>query len=350
MKLGKIYLLNLMKTFDIGGTERSTIIYSNHLVKKIGKVFIIAPKGFYNRIKIISEEVKVFNFKYKLGYNPLTFFINLFFLSKVIRNEKINVINYHQRILLPYIFFIKFFFKKIKIIYTGHAVFYDSINKFLTADIFIAISNAVKNDFIKANKKNIYLIKHGIEINTNIAAENSTVEYFGFVGRFTEGKGIITLLYAFKLFHQRNQNQKIIFRGEGNLQNKMENFIAENSLEDFILIKKPEENINKIFDKIDVLIFPSEIEEGFGLVILEAMSRNIAIIKSYWDKDEEFFNDKTCFLFEPKNVNELVEKMEEVVLNSEKRKKLLQNSKGLVKEHFDINRFMDEYLKLLSEI
>ena len=269
MELQKISLLNLMKTFDIGGVERSTILYSNNIAGYINKVTIMACRGFYCHENIISPNVKTFFFPFKINHNPLSLFLNLFTLLNVISNEKINCINYHQRIFLPYILCIKFIFRKIKIIYTGHNVFGDWLNRFLTADQFIAISDVVRKDLITASKKNVNLIYHGIMIkeiaNINLK-ENATLN-FGYVGRYTKIKGVMTLLRAFKLFHEKYPNNQLIIRGSGELLEEMKKYISNSALTESIIIMPHENDIEKIFDKIDILIFPSEYLEGFGLVI-----------------------------------------------------------------------------------
>ena len=282
----------------------------------------------------------------------MSLFLNLFTLLKVIRNDKINCINYHQRIFLLYILIVKLFFRKIKIIYTGHNVFGDWINRFLIADQFIAISNVVKKDLITANNKNVKLIYHGIMIKklANINLKENTSLNFGYVGRYTKIKGVMTLLRAFKLYHEKNPKNQLIIRGSGELLEEMKKYISNSELTESIIIMPHENDIEKIFDKIDILIFPSEYLEGFGLVIIEAMSRNIIVIKSHYQNEDEIFTDDYCFLFEPGNINNLLEKMEESVNNQKKREIILKNSKRLISQKFNINRFIQEYLYLLRDL
>ncbi len=352
MELKNISLLNLMKTFDIGGAEKSTILYSNIISDKINQVTIMACKGFYYSGKLIKPNVKTHLFPFLVNYNPLTFFFNLISIKRIIRIEKINCINYHQRIFLPHIFFIKIFYPKVKIIYTAHCVFNDWINKFLIADSFIAISDAVKKDLIDSNKNSILLIEHGIPTN-NIIITKLKIEQpinFGYVGRFTELKGIMTLLHAFKFFHSKYPQHKLILRGQGELLEQIKSFISLNSFNDAVTILNPAEDVDQIFAEIDILIFPSEYIEGLGLVLIEAMAKNISIIKSYFEGDEEVFNEENCFLFKPGNANDLFTKMEEAATDLEKREALLKNARIVIKEKFNIDKTIDQYLSLLQDL
>ena len=348
MELREINLLNLMKTFDIGGVEKSTIIYANELSELINKINIMAFKGSYNYKDMINPKVRTYFFPYIVNHNPITFCINVKLVLKVIRVQKINCINYHQRIFLPYILFVKVFCRKIKIIYTGHNVFNDFINKLLIADKFIAVSLAVKNDFITAKKKSVHLIYHGIKQKViNPGDRNKTILNFGYVGRFVRIKGIMTMLKAFKLFHEKYSEHKLFMVGSGVLTNEMNKFIDENYLEDSIKIIPPQSEIENIFNQIDILVFPSEYVEGFGLVILEAMANNIAIIKSHFINDEKIFNNENCFLFEPANINDLLNKMEGSIIDKNKREILINNSQLLIQNKFNFERAINEYLDLL---
>ena len=56
MELKNISLLHLMKTFDIGGTEKWTIQCSNNIVRDINKVIIVARNGLYADSGISSQQ------------------------------------------------------------------------------------------------------------------------------------------------------------------------------------------------------------------------------------------------------------------------------------------------------
>ncbi len=353
MELKNISLLNLMRTFDIGGTEKWTIQLSNFICSRIHKTIIMAQKGLYAEGNIISPDVQKHFIPFKLNFNPFLFFLNLISILKVIKNENVNCINYQQRIFLPYILFIKLFFKKIKLIYTGHAVFNDWLNKFLIADIYIAVSDAVQRNLFKANKKKVILIRYGMEVKDNLEIKEFKKNdelTFGYIGRFYKGKGIHLLLKAFDSFHKTFPKHKLIFKGDGPLLSYIKKYIQANSLTHCIAILPPELDINKIFNEIDILIFPTEIQEGMGLILIEAMANNISIIKSHFINDDDAFNEDACYLVKPGDESGLLSAMNETVTNSEKRIKLLNNANRIAKEKFKLKRFIEDYESLIQEL
>ena len=152
----QIHLLQLIRSYNIGGAERSTIVYSNYLSFHIAYVSIFAQKGRFNYSNIINKNVRLF---YSIGKisNPFTFLFNLILIIRIILLKKINVIHYHQRIYIPFIIILKILLPKIKFLYTHHSVFSDRLNHLIIADIYIAISNSVKNDLLKYSKSPILL-------------------------------------------------------------------------------------------------------------------------------------------------------------------------------------------------
>ena len=58
MKNKKINLLYFVKSLEMGGMEKSTILYSNNLSKRINYVGIYASEGFYDDSGIIESSVK----------------------------------------------------------------------------------------------------------------------------------------------------------------------------------------------------------------------------------------------------------------------------------------------------
>ncbi len=134
---------------------------------------------------------------------------------------------------------------------------------------------------------------------------------------------------------------KLIFKGEGILRDEIIKFTNDKSLNDFVKILPPEIKAEKIFEGIDILVLPSEIQEGNPLILIEALSQNISIIKSHFPNDDEAYNEEACFIFKPGSEIELFSAMEEAVSNADKRNKLLGNGNRVVREKFNLNNFIE---------
>lgn len=346
-----INLLVLLKSLNIGGIEKSTI----QLVKEISllnvNVIIWTENGPLEKFIKLSAK---FNIVYrKNNISHLRYSIpNILSLIQIIINNKIDIIHYHFRIFVPYIFVIKILFPKIKIIYTHHSFFNDILTKFIYADKYIAISNVTKSELLTYGKKNCIVIKHGIELLTTYKRKsNNKITNIGFVGRFHPSKGIFVLLEAFLQLLKNNKSIKLILKGEGELKGEILEFIRQNKLTESVSIKEPSLNHEEIYYDIDLLVVPSISLEGFGLVIIEAMSLEIPVIASDLPVFKELIiNGNNGLLFENKNINDLINKIKILIENKNVRNLLSVNGYRFVRKKFNYNSNVNEYIKLISNL
>lgn len=95
-----------------------------------------------------------------------------------------------------------------------------------------------------------------------------------FVGQMIQRKGLYYLLEAVKKLNSPNINLTIVGRGTID-HNLLNNYISASNIH--IKINLSHSELVNEFHKHDVLIFPSLVE-GFGQVILEAMSSGLSVI------------------------------------------------------------------------
>jgi len=101
---------------------------------------------------------------------------------------------------------------------------------------------------------------------------------FGYVGGNTTIKGIHIVLEAFRGINDSRIELNIV----DNLMNLGERSFSENDfhgIENYNIIPAYNQNtIDEFFKSIDVLLFPSQCKESFGLTVREAISRNVWVI------------------------------------------------------------------------
>ncbi len=118
-----------------------------------------------------------------------------------------------------------------------------------------------------------------------------------FVGRFIEIKGIRLLIEAAKRFDGIN-NMIFSFIGEGPLENEVRK--ASELLKNVVYVGRVEnKNLNVYYSAADIAIVPSLYEEGFGRVILEALSCGTPVIASNRGGIPEVLNSSIGVLIEP---------------------------------------------------
>jgi len=350
MQLNKIRILHLLKNLEIGGIERSTINLSNNLTDELDLIIIWAEKGILSHLMKKSVKLKLILRNNRIA-SPLYFLYNFYKLFDIVRSQRVNVIHYHFRIFLPYLLLIKLFHPSIKIIYTHHSVFNDFITRFLYADYYIAISKVTEAE-LERNKKHCIIIKHGIayppEKNIPKAKE---IKNIGYVGRFNESKGIFTLLRAFHSLTLERNDLKLFLFGEGEQKSEIVNFINKNTLNNFVYIYPPSSDLSNIYSKIDLLILPSIKLEGFGLVIIEAMSYGIPVIVSDLPVFRETINNlENGLVFKHADPIDLKNRIILLIENKSLTEKLVKRAFQTVSRDFNFHQMKWDYLILLESI
>ena len=146
-------------------------------------------------------------------------------------------------------------------------------NKLKSADGIFAIGRHATNFYKKFNS-NVYNVPYSINLEKKI--KNYKTPNFLFVGQIIKRKGILSLLNCIANI---NANEcKFIFVGSGPLVKNIKK-IMKLKKNVFYYNFKNKDELNKIYKKCNVLILPS-IYDGWGVVIIEAMSRAMAVISN----------------------------------------------------------------------
>jgi len=155
--------------------------------------------------------------------------------------------------------------------------------------------------------------------------------FFLYVGRLSEEKGIRVLLNAF-----RRSDLRLIIIGDGPLQAEVESAVKErNNI--IYLGFQPKAVIMDNLKRAKSLIVPSTWYEGFPLTILEALATGTPVIGSRLGGIAEIVQDKfNGLLFEPGNEASLINSLNE--LKSHDFSALSGNARRSYLEHYTPER------------
>jgi glycosyltransferase involved in cell wall biosynthesis len=248
--------------------------------------------------------------------------------------------------------------KNIKIVITVHDLaflifpeYFTTKDKFLLnfhtkravqmADRIIAPSKATKKDlikFYKVNENKIRIIYHGVSPNSKFQILNSKFNnpYILFVGQIQPRKNLIRLIEAFELIKEKNKkypNLKLtIAGGNGWMANKTyEKARASKFSKDIIFTGKVDnKRLAELYQNALVFVMPS-LYEGFGLIVLEAMSCGIPCAVSDNSSLAEIVDDHGL-LFDAYSSSDIAQKISMFLNNDVLRKDFAQRSLQNVKK------------------
>jgi glycosyltransferase involved in cell wall biosynthesis len=227
------------------------------------------------------------------------------------KNGFLNVVNVHDLIIE------KFPIKKtIKILKTDQKK-----RAIKSADHIICISNTTKNELLKFYEipdHKVSVIYLGCDSFGKL--ENSHVlsgkkSYLLYVGNRGSYKNFDRFVKAYSYSNYLRNNFNIIAFGGGPFtQNELELFDTLNIRSKVKFMFGPDKSLVELYSNAAALIYPS-LDEGFGFPPLEAMSLGCPVIASNQGSIPEICKENIIY-FDPYNVNDISETIEEALSNS----------------------------------
>ncbi|MCK4799024.1 MAG: glycosyltransferase family 4 protein [Spirochaetes bacterium] len=167
-----------------------------------------------------------------------------------------------------------------------------------------------------------------------------------FIGQFIKRKNIYTSIKVSKKLKKMGYNVNFTIIGMGKLERKIKEISYK--INDIIQIHNhindPKELLS-MYRKSDIFIMPS-FRETFGLSYIEAMSQGLPVIYSKGQGIDGYFNDgEIGFAVEPKNVDEIVNKILIINSNYNEISKNCYNRSAF----FSWKRIIEEYIKLYKK-
>jgi glycosyltransferase involved in cell wall biosynthesis len=194
----------------------------------------------------------------------------------------------------------------------------------------IAISNAVKNFIVESNEVSndciVDVVLYGYETNSllssvgllelNSKINKSTSSFkIGSIGRLVDQKDYPTLLNAFKELLKYHTESELYIVGNGDRKKALEVLARKLNIYEKVFFLGRTQYITEFLSLIDLFVLPSKYE-GFGLVLLEAMSAKKPLLASNNSSIPEVVGLEFPGLFKTGSVQELLEKMK-LVINDE---------------------------------
>jgi glycosyltransferase involved in cell wall biosynthesis len=178
---------------------------------------------------------------------------------------------------------------------------------------------------------------------------NSNEIVIALIGRISRWKGQLILLKAFYHLTLIKKNIKLVFVGspppnQECFLEELKNKIKEYKLNDKVVIIPFQNEINKVWQSIDIAVVPSIEPEPFGLVAVEAMMANKPVIASnHGGLSEIILNNKTGFLVNPNDENQLSEAISNLIKNPSLRTEFGKNGYERAIKEFSIEKHVKEF-------
>lgn len=233
-----------------------------------------------------------------------------------------------------------------------------------TANRIVTVSNTTRDDLIRylnISSSKITTIYHGVDLKPikSLSLENIRSE-FGITGDYILSvssiyrfKNYVNLIKGVKILKERyGQNYQLIIAGEF-IESDYHSEILKTidaldlNAQVFLIGGVSPDKVSLLYSGAKLYAFPSY-SETFGLTQIESMAYGTPVVVSNLSVMPEICSDAAIY-FDPSSPEDIAEKMNQVLSNSDLRNRLINNGFERVK-HFSWEKSAKEHLVVFEEV
>lgn len=349
----KIKILEVIGGMNMGGAETLLMnIFKNIDRKKFEMIFLCyGDKKFDYEDELTSLGGKII----RSSKPTSNIFKNVKEIKNVIRNNKIDVVHCHTYFNSMYALIAAKQCKIKKRITHSHNTISEN-NPSIIKKIYFFLSKIVINlystDFLACGKeagealffrnKNFKIIDNGIILdrfyyNSELRMKKRKelnlpdgYQVIGHIGRFEEAKNHKFLIELFGEYQKKHKKSLLLLIGDGSLRPSIEKRIEEKKLKNKVFLLSKREDVNEIYNVMDLFLFPS-LYEGLPVVLIEAQTNGLPIVASDTiDKGSDYTNT-ISFLSLQDSKDVWITEIEKRLGKRTDNRKLMENSKYNIK-------------------
>jgi glycosyltransferase involved in cell wall biosynthesis len=249
------------------------------------------------------------------------------------------------------------------------ARFYHSIYRVIDTftDSFIAISTSVSERIqaLGIEQKKIRLVHNGIDLSgfplVSLRSGIFQNEYgwpqdsliIGITGQVLEEKGHGDLVDAMLLVRQTNDRIRLVIGGrqKGQYFQKLKKQVSDLGLNDIVRFSGWQDSVADFFAGLDIFVLASRQEEGFGLVVAEAMATGLPVIATPSGGAKEVVVDGVSGIIVGKqNPKELASAILALADSEEYRHQMGCNGRARVEQNFNLSTQSKRLADVLREV
>jgi glycosyltransferase involved in cell wall biosynthesis len=367
-------IIHFITSLDKGGAETHLFNLAKEQSKIKNRVIVIYFKGKgYWKKELNACGIRTYFFPFKNLFNLYNLVFIYLEITKVINQFKPSIIHAHLSLAELIGLCAKLRYgNKIKLIITKHLdsfLFEGSSGRskkirgiFLEKFIFkfsnhiIFISENVKKYFLKKInlKKNLFsVIYYGYKIKKiNIKLKNEFQKKYNLkknnlkictIARHVKQKNLEFLIKAFsKIIYEKKINSTLIIVGKGDQTKRLKSLAKEQYVDQKIIWIPYCKDIEELLKNMDIFCLTSTYE-GFGLVLLEAISQKIPVIAAKVSAIPEIIkNNYSGVLYESNNYKQFLLGINKIIKNKSFKKKIISNSLVNLKKKFTLKKMTQQ--------
>lgn len=225
------------------------------------------------------------------------------------------------------------------------------LSKINKCKLLVALTDADKRDWSKVINSDIIIIPNILTFYPDkITDYSKRSKRILCVGRFDKQKGFDLMIKAWAIIADKHKEWKVDIFGDGELNNTLNGLIKNYCLDESITIHPATNHIYDEYMDSSIFAFSSRYE-GFGLVLIEAMSCGVPCISfdCPHGPSEIITNGKNGLLVQNGNIDEFANSLDSMINNYEQRKFMSINAR-IDSQKYKRENIMPQWIELFETL
>lgn len=363
MERKRYKIIQIFASKGWGGGEKYVLDLSQRLIAEGHEVISVSKNCPLIRSKIDSSMKH-----YQLGMAGVKDFVSAYRLSRIILNERPDIIHVHNfKDAFVAVFAKKISGAEVRIVMSRHLVkraktkaIYSWLYRHLDRIVFV--SEIARNEFLMSgpsidrrktmvlhNSINSVVSETLIDVREKYNIPLSSV-ILAFTGRIVSGKGVEVLLEAVSLIMDLDFRLLVLGSGDKKYVEKVERKIIDGNLSDRVIMAGFVNDVPAVISQVDIGVVPSVWRESFGLSIIEFMELGKVVVTTDNGAQPEFINHGVNgFLVPPSDSEALARAIRRLIENRELMREVGRQAKSYFDKNLSYERFYDRMMKFYDE-
>lgn len=225
------------------------------------------------------------------------------------------------------------------------------LSKINKCKLLVALTDADKRDWSKVINSDIIIIPNILTFYPDkITDYSKRSKRILCVGRLTKQKGFDLMIKVWAKIADKHKDWKVDIYGDGELNNTLNGLIKNYCLDESITIHPATNHIYDEYMDSSIFAFSSRFE-GFGLVLIEAMSCGVPCISfdCPHGPSEIITNGRNGLLVQNGNIDEFANSLDSMINNYEQRKFMSINAR-IDSQKYKRENIMPQWIELFETL
>lgn len=225
--------------------------------------------------------------------------------------------------------------------------------------IIITQDDYINSPHLQNYKNKIVTIPNGVDTSLFQPNKNSRktnqIFFLSVLDKFHKYKGLDYLIDALVEVKKRIPDVKLVVGGKGELLEFYKSKVEKLNLNDNVEFKGflTDDEVIRCYQESELFVLPSisSLQEGFGIVVLEALSCETPVISTdIVGVSDDVTRTGSGIIIPPKDVEKLEESIIEILTDKNLKKSMGKNGRELVKEKYEWSKIAESIHKLYEEL